>query len=150
VTPVIAPIDAVGLPDVLPLIAAYQRFYEVEPNDERNASFFRRFVDGDDVGVLLGARDPADGPLVGFACLHWRLDTVTAREVVCLHDLYVVPEERASGVGRALLEASAEVARSRGAASLVWSTAPGNEVAQRLYEATGATRSEWIEYDLPV
>lgn len=149
-TPDIAPVEAAGFADVLPLVAAYQRFYEVEPADERNAAFFRRFVDTDEHGVLLGARDPADGALVGFACLHWRLDTVGAREVVCLHDLYVVPEHRGSGVGRALLEVSADVARTRGALALVWSTAPDNVTAQRLYDRTGAARSEWIEYDLPL
>jgi GNAT superfamily N-acetyltransferase len=145
----IAPIDPSEYADVLPLIAAYQRFYDVEPDDTRNAGFFRRFVDGDDDGELLGAH-AADGSLIGYACLHWRLDSVEAREVVCLHDLYVVPEQRGTGAGRGLLEASAEMARRRGAASLVWSTAPDNEVAQRLYDATGATRSEWVEYDLPV
>jgi GNAT superfamily N-acetyltransferase len=145
----IAPIDPSEYADVLPLIAAYQRFYDVEPDDTRNAGFFRRFVDGDDDGELLGAH-AADGSLIGYACLHWRLDSVEAREFVCLHDLYVVPEQRGTGAGRALLEASAEVAQQRGVPSLVWSTAPDNEVAQRLYDATGATRSEWVEYDLPV
>jgi len=145
----IAPVADGGLADVLPLIAAYQRFYRVEPDDVRNAAFFRRFVDGDNDGELLGAH-AEDGSLIGYACLHWRLDSVEAREVVCLHDLYVVPEQRGTGAGRALLEAAAAVARRRGAASLVWSTAPGNVVAQRLYDATGATRSEWIDYDLPV
>jgi len=143
----IAVIDAGGSPDVLPLVAAYQRFYEVEPDDARNEAFFRRFLEDDSAGVLLGARD-ADRKLVGYACLHWRLDTVEAREVVCLHDLYVVPDRRSTGAGRALLEAAADVARRRGAASLVWSTAPDNVTAQRLYDRTGATRSEWFEYDL--
>jgi len=145
----IVPIAASEYAEILPLIAAYQRFYEVEPDDARNAAFFRRFIDGDNDGALLGAH-AEDGSLIGYACLHWRLDTVEAREVVCLHDLYVVPEQRGTGAGRALLEASAEVARQRGVASLVWSTAPGNVVAQRLYDATGATRSEWVEYDLPI
>ena len=135
---------------LLPLVAAYQRFYEVEPDEARNATFFRRFVDADADGVLLGARADSDGPLVGYACLHWRLDTVSAKEVVCLHDLYASPEVRGAGVGRELLEAAADVARARGAASLVWSTAPDNAMAQRLYDATGATRSEWVEYELPV
>jgi GNAT superfamily N-acetyltransferase len=145
----IARIDARALEHALPLIADYQRFYGVEPDGARNAAFFRRFVDSDDQGTLLGARD-AGGSLLGVACLHWRLDTVEAREVVCLHDLYVVPEARGTGAGRALLEAAAAVARARGAPSLVWSTAPDNTTAQRLYDATGATRSEWFEYDLSV
>lgn len=145
----IARIDADALEAALPLIADYQRFYRVEPDDARNAAFFRRFVDSDDDGSLVGARTD-DGALVGYACLHWRLDTVEARDVVCLHDLYVVPDARGTGAGRALLEAAADVARARGASSLVWSTAPDNTTAQRLYNATGATRSEWFEYDLPV
>lgn len=145
----VVPIAAPEYAEILPLVAAYQRFYDVEPDETRNATFFRRFVESDDDGALLGAR-AADGALIGYACLHWRLDSVEARDVVCLHDLYVVPEHRGTGAGRALLEASAEVAQQRGARSLVWSTAPGNVTAQRLYDATGATRSEWIEYDLPV
>jgi GNAT superfamily N-acetyltransferase len=141
-------IAASELNDALPLIAAYQRFYEVEPDADRNAEFFRRFTGSDDVGTLLGARD-ADGVLVGYACLHWRLDTVVPRDVVCLHDLFVAAAVRGTGAGRALLEAAAGVARDRGAAALVWSTAPDNNTAQRLYDATGATRSSWYEYELP-
>jgi GNAT superfamily N-acetyltransferase len=138
------------LAEVLPLIADYQRFYEVEPDEARNATFFRRFVESADEGILLGARAAAGSPLVGYACLHWRLDTVLAHEVVCLHDLFVVPDVRGTGAGRALLEAAADVARSRGAACLVWSTAPDNATAQHLYDATGATRSSWYEYELDV
>jgi len=147
---VVARLGPDELEEVLPLIAAYQRFYEVEPDEGRNATFFRRFVDRDDDGIMLGARGEPGGPFVGYACLHWRLDTVTAHEVVCLHDLYVVPDSRSTGAGRALLEAAADVARSRGAAALVWSTAPDNTTAQRLYDRTGASRSTWYEYELPV
>lgn len=145
---IVARIARSELADALPLISAYQRFYEVEPDDDRNAVFFRRFTDSDDAGMLLGARDEG-GALIGYACLHWRLDTVVAREVVCLHDLFVATAVRGTGVGRALLEAAADVARERGAVALVWSTAPDNTTAQRLYDATGATRSSWFEYELP-
>jgi GNAT superfamily N-acetyltransferase len=142
----IAPITLDDYDDVLPLIADYQRFYEVEPDDVRNDLYFRQFVAPSDVGLLLGAR--VDGALVGYACLHWRSDTVEARDVVCLHDLFVAPAARGTGAGRALLAAAAGVARARGAPSLVWSTAPDNVMAQRLYDRTGASRSSWYEYDL--
>ena len=147
---VIARLGSDELAEALPLIAAYQRFYEVEPDEARNATFFRPFVDADADGVLLGARTETGGPLVGYACLHWRLDTVTAHDIVCLHDLFVVPDVRGTGAGRALLEAAADVARARGAAALVWSTAPDNATAQALYDRTGATRSSWYEYELPL
>jgi hypothetical protein len=46
------------------------------------------------------------------------------------------------------LESSAAVARERGAHQLEWATAPDNGTAQRLYDRTGAERSEWISYEL--
>jgi GNAT superfamily N-acetyltransferase len=143
----IAPIAAAEIDELLPLIAAYQRFYEVaEVDDERNRSFFARFLAPSEDGVLLGAR--AEGRLLGYACLYWHFSSLLPAETVLMNDLFVAPEARGRGLGRALIAASAEVARERGAAHLEWATAPDNHTAQRLYDSTGATRSEWIEYEL--
>jgi GNAT superfamily N-acetyltransferase len=143
----ISPIAAEEFEQLLPLIAAYQRFYEVdEVDDERNRSFFRRFLAPSDGGLLLGAR--AEGRILGYACLYWHFSSLEATETVLLNDLYVEKAARGRGVGRALIEASAEVARERGAPYLEWSTAPDNRTAQRLYDAFGAERSEWITYEL--
>lgn len=145
----IAPIGAEELEVLLPLIAAYQRFYEAEEIDEtRNRSFFRRFLAPSDDGLLIGAR--SEGRLVGYACLYWHFSSLEAKETVLMNDLYVEEDCRGRGVGRALIEASAEVARERGVAYLEWATAPDNETAQRLYDRTGAERSEWIFYELRV
>ncbi|MGN6257006.1 MAG: GNAT family N-acetyltransferase [Solirubrobacterales bacterium] len=145
----IAPIADDELEQLLPLIAAYQRFYEVEEIDEeRNRAFFRRFLAPSEDGLLLGAR--RDGRLVGYACLYWHFSSLEAVESVLMNDLYVVEEARGGGVGRALIEASAEVARERGAPYVEWATAPDNETAQRLYDSTGAERSEWVSYELRV
>ena len=65
-----------------------------------------------------------------------------------MNDLFVAEAARGRGVGRALIEASAAVARERGAAHLEWATAPDNHTAQRLYDSTGAERSDWVEYEL--
>jgi GNAT superfamily N-acetyltransferase len=143
----IAPIAAEEFEGLLPLIAAYQRFYEVEEIDEeRNRSFFRRFLAPSEDGLLLGAR--SEGRLVGYACLYWHFSSTKATETVLMNDLYVDESARGRGVGRALIEASTEVARERGLASVEWSTAPDNRTAQRLYDSTGAERSEWISYEL--
>jgi GNAT superfamily N-acetyltransferase len=131
------------------LIAAYQRFYEVEEIDEeRNRTFFRRFLAPSEDGLLLGAR--REGRLVGYACLYWHFSSLEAVESVLMNDLYVAADARGAGVGRALLEASAEVARERGAPFVEWATAPDNHTAQRLYDSTGAKRSEWVNYELRV
>ncbi len=145
----IAPISSDEFEGLLPLIAAYQRFYEAERIDEeRNRAFFRRFLAPSDDGLLLGAR--SEGQLVGYACLYWHFSSLQAKETVLMNDLFVAEDSRGGGVGRALIEASAAVARERGAAYLEWSTAPDNNAAQRLYDTTGAEVSEWISYELGV
>jgi ribosomal protein S18 acetylase RimI-like enzyme len=147
--PQIAPVSSADYEELLPLIAAYQRFYEVEdPSTERNREFFRRFLAPSDDGLLLGAR--AEGRFLGYACLYWHFSSTQAVETVLMNDLYVDAEARGRGVGRALIEASAAVARERGAAHLQWSTAPDNTTAQRLYDSTDAERSEWYEYELGI
>jgi GNAT superfamily N-acetyltransferase len=143
----IAPIEASEFERLLPLIAAYQRFYEAKDIDEeRNRAFFRRFLAPSEDGMLLGAHDGED--LLGYACLYWHFSSTQAVETVLMNDLFVSEAARGRGVGRALIEAGAAVARERGAAQLEWSTAPDNHTAQRLYDSTGAERSEWVEYEL--
>jgi GNAT superfamily N-acetyltransferase len=145
----IAPIAVEEFEELLPLIAAYQRFYEVEEIDEaRNRGFFRRFLAPSEDGLLLGAH--VEGHLVGYACLFWHFSSLEATESVLMNDLYVAESARGQGVGRALIEASAEVARERGVPFVEWSTAPDNHTARRLYDSTGAERSEWFTYELRV
>lgn len=132
---------------LLPMIAAYQRFYEAEDVPiERNREFFRRFLAPSDVGEMIAAW--RGERLVGYACMFWHFSSTRAVETVLMNDLYVDEAERGQGVGRALIEACADIARRRGADHLEWSTAPDNKTAQRLYDSTGAERSTWIEYAL--
>jgi GNAT superfamily N-acetyltransferase len=143
----IEPISAEQLDALLPLIAAYQRFYGVdEIDEERNRAFFSRFIAPSEDGMLLGAW--REGELRGYACLYWSFTSLVPGETVLMNDLYVVAESRGEGVGRALIEASAAAGRERGAQRLEWVTAADNETAQRLYDSTGAERSEWVEYEL--
>jgi GNAT superfamily N-acetyltransferase len=145
----IAPVAVEEFEELLPLIAAYQRFYEVEAIDEeRNRTFFRRFLTPSKDGLLLGAR--SEGRLVGYACLYWHFSSLEACESVLMNDLFVDDSVRGQGVGRALIEAATEVARERGVPFIEWSTAPDNETAQRLYDWTGAERTEWFSYELRV
>ena len=135
---------------LLPLISAYQHFYEVDDIDvDRNRLFFRRFLAPSEVGLLLAARDES-GAILGYACLYWHFSSLQAVEAVLMNDLFVVPEARGRGVGRALIEATAEVARERGAAWVEWSTAPDNHTAQRLYDSLTDEKSTWLSYELGV
>jgi GNAT superfamily N-acetyltransferase len=145
----IEPISESQFETLVPMIAAYQGFYEADDiRTDRNRSFFRRFVAPSDDGMLIGAW--RDEGLLGYACLFWHFSSTRAVETVLMNDLYVDERHRGAGVGRALIEASATVARERGAHHLEWSTRPDNETAQRLYDSTGAERSVWIEYELAI
>ncbi len=145
----IEPVTPAQFETVLPMIAAYQRFYEATDIDEgRNREFFSRFLGPSEDGMLIGAW--SGRRLVGYACLYWHFSSLAAAETVLMNDLYVEEAARGQGVGRALIEASVEIARARGAHCLEWSTAPDNHTAQRLYDSTGADRSTWVEYELPV
>lgn len=146
----VGPVQEEEFETLLPLIAAYQRFYEVdEIDDERNRFFFRRFLASSDDGELLAARDES-GAILGYACLYWHFSSLQAVETVLMNDLFVAPNARGQGVGRALIEASREVARARGAGWLEWATAPDNHTAQRLYDSLPTEKSTWLEYELDV
>jgi len=135
---------------LLPLISAYQRFYEVEDVDsERNRFFFSRFLAPSEDGQLLAARDEG-GVILGYACLYWHFSSLQALETVLMNDLFVAPEARGRGIGRALIEATADVARERGAAWVEWSTAPDNHTAQRLYDSLTEEKSTWLSYELGI
>lgn len=145
----IEPIAEGQFETLLPMIAAYQGFYEAEDvRTDRNRDFFRRFIAPSEDGMLIGAW--REDELVGYTCLYWHFSSTKAVETVLMNDLYVDEKTRGEGVGRSLIEAAAEVARERGSPILEWSTAPDNRNAQHLYDSTGAERSTWIEYELRI
>jgi ribosomal protein S18 acetylase RimI-like enzyme len=143
----VRPLRAEELEEALPLIAGYQRFYEAEPDDQRNREFFGRFLEPSEEGLLIGAW--VDGKLVGFATLYWFHSSTRARDTVLMNDLFVAEHVRGGGVGRALIDACLNVTRERGAAHLEWYTAPDNHRAQRLYDSyPGTERSTWYAYEV--
>ena len=147
--PRIEPVTEQQFETLLPMIAAYQAFYEAEEIDTgRNREFFRRFLEPSDEGLILGAW--RDDELVGYACLYWHHSSTKAVDTVLLNDLFVAEAARGGGVGRALIEASRDIARERGCPQVEWSTAPDNHTAQRLYDSTPAEKTTWIEYEYPV
>jgi GNAT superfamily N-acetyltransferase len=90
-----------------------------------------------------------DGTPVGFALFFHNFSTFLARPGLYLEDLFVVPEHRGHGVGRALLVALARVAVERGCGRLEWSVLGWNRDAIGFYERLGARpNSEWTVYRL--
>jgi ribosomal protein S18 acetylase RimI-like enzyme len=138
------------LAELLPLVRAYCDFYEVSPSDVDLLELSRALLaDPDREGVQLIARDDS-GAVVGFATVFWSWNTLLAARIGVMNDLFVAPAARGTGIADELIRACAEQARQHGAHSLDWETAKDNERAQRVYDRIGATRSEWVDYSLPV
>lgn len=90
-----------------------------------------------DTTVLLAS----DGP-DGLALLRFRTALWTPGLECYLAELYVVPERRGVGLGRALLEVAVEDARARGADSMDLGTSESDTVARHLYEQLGFVNRE--------
>jgi GNAT superfamily N-acetyltransferase len=82
------------------------------------------------------------GRPVGLALWFLNYSTWTGRPGLYLEDLFVDPEERRSGVARALFVALAEEAMARGCARMDWAVLDWNTEAMRFYERIGARRTE--------
>jgi ribosomal protein S18 acetylase RimI-like enzyme len=78
----------------------------------------------------------------GFAQLRFRPSLYTGALDAHLEELYVVPERRGRGLGRALLEAAMAHARERGAAHIDLGTSEDDVAARALYESAGFTNHE--------
>ncbi|HWJ70261.1 MAG TPA: GNAT family N-acetyltransferase [Sphingobium sp.] len=131
------------------LFDAYRIFY-AQPSDLAGARAFLGERMAHRQSVILLAQDEADNAL-GFAQLYPSFTSVAMQPILILNDLFVVPEARGQGVGRALLHAAADHGRAVGAARLTLKTAIDNLAAQRVYEANGWTReTQFLSYNLPL
>jgi GNAT superfamily N-acetyltransferase len=90
-----------------------------------------------------------DGGPAGFAVFFPTYSTFLGRSGVHLEDVYVRPESRGRGVGRALLAEVARIAVARGSGRLEWSVLDWNESAIGFYRGLGARpMDEWTVYRL--
>ena len=108
------------------------------------------------VDVLFGERPAAEVLLafegnapVGFAVFFYNFSTWLGRPGLYLEDLFVKPEKRGKGYGRALLVELAKIARYRGCGRMEWAVLNWNEPAIKFYRALGATpMDEWTVFRL--
>ena len=91
--------------------------------------------------VLIAERQ---GDAIGFALFFHNFSTFEGRPGLYLEDLFVRPDARGSGAGKALLVRLAQLAVERDCARLEWSVLDWNEPAIAVYRAIGAVpMDEW-------
>jgi GNAT superfamily N-acetyltransferase len=79
------------------------------------------------------------GQAVGFALFFHNYSTFLTKPGIYLEDLFVLPEYRRQGIGKALLTKLAQIAVERGCGRLEWSVLDWNEPAIAFYQRMGAT-----------
>jgi len=86
-----------------------------------------------------------DGRPIGLALYFFTYSTFLGRPSLYLEDLFVLPEERGAGAGRALLRALARIAVRRGCGRMEWAVLDWNTPSIRFYRRLGAElRREWL------
>ena len=126
---------------------AYLAFYETVLPDEVYVSTWSRLLDVDE--PTWGALALRDGQPVGL--VHWiyhRTNWAIA-DTCYLQDLFVAPDGRNQGHGRALIEHVAAHARAHGSARVYWTTHRTNHAAMQLYDRL-ASESGFLQYRMPL
>jgi ribosomal protein S18 acetylase RimI-like enzyme len=138
-----------GLDDLdalAPLFDAYRRFYEQPGDVARASAFLHERLERGESAILVAEQG---GQLLGFCQLYPTWCSVAAARVFVLSDLFVDPDARRGGVGRALMRAARDFGREAGAARLDLQTARTNARGQALYESEGWKRDAvFLNYSL--
>ncbi len=112
-------------------------FEEPTPGPRALAKRVRELLAGGETAVLLGGAGPD-----GVAVLRFRPAIWTESLECYLAELYVVPERRGQGLGRALMEVAIELARKKGANHMDLGTSEDDVAARGLYERLGFSNRE--------
>jgi GNAT superfamily N-acetyltransferase len=144
----IRPAERADVPVIGELIRGLARFEKLEhevtmTEDRLDSSLFgeRRYAE-----TLIAEQDFEP---VGFALFFHNFSTFLAQPGIYLEDLFVLPDHRGGGIGRALLKELARLAVERGCGRLEWAVLDWNRDAIGFYERLGAKpNSEWTVYRL--
>ena len=112
-------------------------FEDFTPAPDKIAARVRGLLTGGDTVVLLAGEGPD-----GIAVLRFRPSIWTEKLECYLAELYVVPDKRGQGIGRALMDEVFSVARAEGAGHIELNTSDDDVAARALYEKLGFTNRE--------
>jgi GNAT superfamily N-acetyltransferase len=144
----IRPAVEADVPVILDLIrglAEYERALDKVTCDEAR---LRESLFGEkpDAEVLIACVGPAPA---GFAVFFHNYSTWWGRRGIYLEDLFVRPEMRGKGIGKALLQSVARIARDRECARVEWAVLDWNQPAIDFYRSLGAVaKDEWTIFRL--
>jgi GNAT superfamily N-acetyltransferase len=128
--------DAGLLFDLILELATYEQLADQVRGD---AEVLRRTIFEQRAAEALIIESPA-GEAIGYAIFFTTFSSFECRSGIWLEDVYVRPEQRRGGIGRAIMEHLAGLALERGHVRLDWCALEWNEPALNFYAGLGATR----------
>lgn len=140
----IRPAEPADVPVILELIRGLADYEKLSDQVEATEAQLRATLFGERPAAECVLASLDGGAPAGFALFFTNYSTFLARPGLYLEDLFVKPECRGRGVGRALLLHLARLANARRYGRMEWSVLDWNEPAIAFYEAFGARRMrEW-------
>ena len=135
------PADAALIHGFVRALADYEKLlHEVEASEADLA----QHLFGDSPRLFCDIAE-SDGAPVGFAIWFYNYSTFRGRHGIYLEDLFVVPEARGLGAGKALLRRLAQRCEEQGLARLEWAVLDWNAPSIAFYDSLGATaQTDWI------
>ena len=125
--------------------------YEREPDavEATEADFRRVLFPEDGAPIAFAHVAVADGEIVGMAIWYVTFSTWLGHGGIWLEDLFVAPDHRGTGLGKALLATLAAVCRQRGYTRLEWWVLRWNKPSIGFYDSIGGQPMEdWLTYRL--
>lgn len=146
-SPVIRPLLESDSGEWQSLFKAYGKFYKLDVTDKAVEQVWSWLFD-DREDFWCSVAEGQSG-LVGFTQYQLMHRSLSGGKVVYLSDLYVAPEIRAAGTGRALIDTVFEFARAHNIENVRWLTQDFNYTARHLYD-TYQPKSDFVLYSIPV
>ena len=131
----------------LQLWAGYLEFYKSNLSTEQTEFTWKRLITNEQ--KMYGFVAENESGVVGFTHCLFRPSTWTETDYCYLEDLFVDPNIRGKGVGRALMNRVVELAKEKNSKRVYWTTQEFNKTARVLYDSITSV-SEFVQYRLPL
>ena len=131
--------------EIIRLIRALAKFEELEHECESDAGFLEKHLFGDRAYAEALVAE-FSGRIVGFALFFHNYSTFRTKPGIHLEDLFVEPEHRRRGIGRALLERVIDLAAERDCGRVEWMVLDWNKPALEFYRSAFGAEAlgEWV------
>ena len=131
----------------LKLWAGYLEFYKSTISSEQTELTWKRLINNE--LKMFGFVAESEEGVIGFTHCLFRPSTWTETDYCYLEDLYVNPNIRGKGIGRALMNKVIEFAKEKKSKRVYWTTQEFNKTARVLYDSFTPV-SEFVQYRLPL